>query len=658
MATAGKWTSLEVKLDPQIISALENLGYPTMTPCQAAGVSPIIRHQDVAVDAETGSGKTLSFLVPIAQLLLFSANSRCTRRSPGVRALIIVPTRELAAQVHAASQALFAKLPGDVVPVPLIGGESAKHGAGPSPKYRDDCRVLIATPGRLNAAMNAGAVCVRDLEVLIMDEADRLLDMGFSVALTSILTRLPKQRRTGLYSATQTEQVDELARAGLRNPVRVTVRVKTVSAGKGRDGEAGKRAVSDGAAAAATGQGKKRQVIPASLSCYYIVLRHDHKLHHFVRVLAAHPENKFIVYLLTCSSVDFFAKLPLHEMVRAVGGSEGEERRIVPLHGKMSQTKRTRSLEAFATCSNALLICTDVAARGLDIPDVDWVVQFDPPQDPDAYVHRVGRTARLGREGSSLIYLAPHEDAYADFLSVRRCPVKPFVFEEDESKGVAGPSSESAAQGVCLDKDICDAFVALIRKTVVADRAVLDAAEKGFLSYLRAYKEHRCSFLLPFADLDIGSVARSFSLVRLPRFQEFRKHRATLDFEKDESIRVRDITYQDKMRERKRQAEIAFALDNRKERRDTLKQKSKKGKKRKSKQNSSQNPSADANGKDPSQSDDEGDMEDLYEEARLLRKTKRGKLSQRRFDAAAGYDSADDSVSAGEANRVESEPAA
>lgn len=628
MATAGAWTSLDARLDPQIVCALESLGYPTMTPCQAAGVSPIIQHQDVAVEAETGSGKTLSFLVPIAQLILFAQNTRCPRPSASTRALIIVPTRELAAQVHAAAKALFSKLPGGVVPVPLIGGESAKHGAGPAPQYAADTRLTIATPGRLNAAMNAGAICVRKLEVLIMDEADRLLDMGFSVALTSILTRLPKQRRTGLYSATQTEQVDELARAGLRNPVRVTVRVRARAAVSDRGDAVNETDPAMNVVATQPKTEKKRQIIPASLSCYYLVMRHDHKLHHLVKLLASQPEQKFIVYLLTCSSVDFFAKIPFQLLVSEVNGGKNDERKIVPLHGKMSQKKRTRSLEAFAKCSNGLLICTDVAARGLDIPDVDWVVQFDPPQDPDAYVHRVGRTARLGRQGSSLIYLAPHEDSYSEFLGVRRCPVKPFV-----SPSVA--LGMDVVDGVCEDTGNCESHVALLKKCVLGDRAVLDAAEKGFLSYLRAYKEHQCSYLLPFSGLDISSVARSFSLVRLPRFQEFKKYRASLNFVKDEAVRVRDIAYKDKTRERKRQLEIADAIENRKERRDTLKMKSKKVKKRKR----SVVPGRSDNAKDMklSDSDDEADLEAMNEEARLIKKVRRGKLSQHKFDAAAGY---------------------
>jgi ATP-dependent RNA helicase DDX55/SPB4 len=696
MATAGPWSALEgAAIDPQIIAALNELNYPNMTPVQAAAIPPLLTSRDVAVDAETGSGKTLSFLVPIAQMLLYNPSTRACAAVPDVKALIIVPTRELAAQVHAAATALFAILAGNIVPVPLIGGESAKHGAGPGPRHAADTRVVIATPGRLNAAINANALNCRTVELLIMDEADRLLDMGFAVTLTAILTRLPKQRRTGLYSATQTEQVDELARAGLRNPVRVAVRVKPLAAavpssredsidatdcdrdslkakrtitctGKSEDAsdpsaaKAAKEDVPKSAPAALLG----RRVIPSSLTCYYAVMRHEHKIHHFARVLAANPDKKFIVYLLTCACVDYFACLPLGALVDNVGGNLGRGnlsryqpgrqaagegnglRTVVALHGKMTQTKRTRALTAFAASSNALLVCTDVAARGLDIPDVDYVVQFDPPQDPDAYVHRVGRTARLGRLGTSLIYLAPHEDAYSEFLRVRRCPVVPFLFSgevlRDEYSDDEGEAADGPSRHECLDVEMCGRQVETMRAALLADRAVLDVAEKAFLSYLRAYKEHRCGYLLPFNELDVSSVARSFSLVRLPRFQEFRKHRANLDFEKDGAVVVRDIAYRDESKEKKRQAEIKDAVDNRQERREALRQKSKKTtksqKKAKRKAGLLQRQAAEGEARAKVESKmDEADTAEMDEEARMMKRVKRGKMSRCAFDKQAGY---------------------
>jgi ATP-dependent RNA helicase DDX55/SPB4 len=659
MATAGVWQDLGgTPIDSRIIKALNDLGFPTMTPAQAAAIPPLLSSRDVAVDAETGSGKTLSFLVPAAQMLLFAAGTRCLAPSASMRVLIIVPTRELAAQVHASATALFSALPGNVTPVPLIGGEGAGSGPGPARKYAADLRLIVATPGRLEAAINAGAIVCRQLELLIMDEADRLLDMGFAVSLTSILTKLPKQRRTGLYSATQTNEVEELARAGLRNPVRVAVRVKVTAPSPTAgtpDSFASQTVLKDSTANSASG----RRVIPASLTCFYAVLGQDHKLHHIARLLAKHREEKFIIYVLTCACVDFLAHVPLLQMAacRMVDNDEDaplecektrstyveagfKSRPILGLHGKMSQTKRTRALDAFAKSSNALLICTDVAARGLDIPDVDWVVQFDAPQDPDAYVHRVGRTARLGRQGFSLIYLAPYEDAYADFLSIRKCPVKPFEWQK---------GSNDSDLGCADDAPVCTEMNKLVRNAVLADRAVLDAAEQGFLSYLRAYKEHRCSYLLPFESLDIGAVARSFSLLRLPRFQEFKKHRAKLSFVPDKTICIRDIAYKDRTREAFRQEQINHALANQKSRREALKSKSKKmsNRARKRKAEAILGTKAAEETKSrrgPSTRDSlledmhaASDADEMNEEARLIRKLRRGKLSHQDFDKEAGY---------------------
>lgn len=653
MATAGPWEDLPSGfVDKTICATLRELGFPTMTPVQATAIPPLLSSKDVAVDAETGSGKTLSFLVPIAQMLLFSKTTKCLSPSTDVRALVIVPTRELAAQVHSAAKSLFRKLPGSVTPVPLIGGTSSDGGPGPSREHAYDVRLVIGTPGRLNAAIESGALSCRRLEVLILDEADRLLDMGFSVALTSIFMRLPKQRRTGLYSATQTREVEQLARAGLRNPVRVAVKVRAVSKQAAQD-DANDVAGGDAHASDPTNRGQRRK-IPVTLSSYFVILEHDHKLHHLLRLLSEQSGAKLIVYFLTCACVDYVARLPLSMLAANAAGrksaaSESDDRsaqRFVCLHGRMSQAKRERALQAFSSSANGVLLCTDVAARGLDIPDVDWIVQFDPPQDPDAYVHRVGRTARLGRLGRSVIYLAPHEEAYADFLRVRKCPVEAFTWDHvSESSTTADspvPKDDEAELQPVVPSTYED-LMASVRDSILADRAVLDASEKAFLSYLRAYKEHRCQYLLPFGKLHVGSVARSFGLLRLPRFQEFKKHRATLDFEPDKSIRIRDIAYKDRGREKHRQQQIREAVNNRDERRQQLRAKSKKRKPKHrvvapSGSAPVSKPARDTSNTMQSRSkENDDDSDDMNEEARLLRKVKRGKLSHVDFDQQAGY---------------------
>lgn len=617
MATAGSWNTLRgVSLNQALIDALANeLAFQRMTPVQAAAIPPLLSSKDVCVDAETGSGKTLSYLVPIAQTVLFDKRAKA---SAAIRALVIAPTRELAAQVHTVAKQLFDALPSRLVPVPLIGGGTAT--VAPDESFSSDLRVVIATPGRLAAALNQGLLNVSKLELLVLDEADRLLDMGFSVTLTDILTRLPRQRRTGIYSATQTAEVEALARAGLRNPVRVAVRVQT------RD-----KAERDGPSESTP----KRQRTPASLQCWYHVVSPRDKLAHMIQLLASRPDEKFIVYFMTCACVDYYRRLPLRSMLQKVlagrapvlSSDDKSSRLFCALHGKMSQAKREKALTQFATSNNGVLLCTDVAARGIDIPDVDWVIQFDPPQDPDAYIHRVGRTARLGRNGNALVYLAPSEDAYADFLRVRRCPVTPLEL------GLM-PASEHR-------EDACQRVRAAVREATLGDRTILDASEAAFLSYIRAYKEHKCRYLLKMEDIDIDSVTGSFGLLRLPRFHEFKRLRSKITFRKDDAINVRDIAYKDKTREKRRQEQIREAIANRSQRREALLAKSKKKGKKRKKQNSKNNETSFS--KDRPQEgtrkpqEGEEEEEDFSAEAMLLRRVKRGKLSRVEFDEANGY---------------------
>lgn len=653
MATAGLWSKLAgAVLDPIIIQVLtESLQFPTMTPVQAAAIPPLLTCKDVSVDAETGSGKTLSFLVPIAQMLLFGKEPSSRHRKPSscVKAVIIVPTRELASQVHTVAVAFFRLLPGAIKPVPLIGGTApastvggGSNGAGPSQKYASDMRLVIATPGRLNAAISQNAINCSRLDILVLDEADRLLDMGFAVTLTAILTRLPKQRRTGLYSATQTAEVEELARAGLRNPVRVAVRVRTVQE------VAVEEDLNASVPASKAQPVVKRQRIPASLTCYYAIQPQSEKLALLLQLLARNGEEKFIVYFITCACVDYHNRLSLADMLAAVEEkserSDSDIRRIsaasrsfFTLHGKLAQARRTKSLEEFAASKNGVLLCTDVAARGIDIPDVDWVVQFDPPQDPDAYIHRVGRTARLGRRGSAVLFLSPYEDAYADFLAVRKCPVQPLLMQcAANAKGDQGTSTPDLA---------ATTVNALVRTAILKDRAVLEASEKAFLSYIRAYKEHKCSYLLKFDNIDVNSIAESFGLLRLPKFHEFKRLRAKIDFHWDKSIKVRDIAFKDTRREAHRQRQIKDAYDNRDERREALEAKSKKKKVGSAKRKRQKKAAKEAAGASRPQSRNAGGAgctdeseDDFGQEAWQLRKLKRGKLSQEQFETITGFE--------------------
>lgn len=405
--------------------------------------------------------------MPVLELLL-----RCEPplEPHEVGALVVLPTRELGRQVADVFEAISA---GRVRVALMVGGADVHAEAERFVQHGGN--VLVGTPGRLNDAMaRLRMMVVRRLEVLVLDEADRLLDMGFEPVLGAILARLPKQRRTGLFSATQTEEVRALVRAGLRNPVYVRVRV-------------------------AGAESRREQRTPSTLTNYYAVCESATKLHRLCTFLLRHRADKLMVYFLTCACVDYFARaLARLPATRAL--------RIVSLHGRMPPERRVAVLRAFADAGDAVLLCTDVAARGLDLPGVDWVVQYDAPQNPDAFVHRCGRTARLGRSGNALLFLHPHEDAYVQLLSVRKVPVQP------APESLLGADDASAA----------DALLATLRGLILHDRMLYTKSVLAFVSYVRAYKEHLCSLIFRFADLDLAQLARGFALLRMPRMPELR----------------------------------------------------------------------------------------------------------------------------------------
>jgi ATP-dependent RNA helicase DDX55/SPB4 len=330
-------------LAPEIIDAMKALTFETMTPVQGAAIPLFLRNKDVCVEACTGSGKTLAFLIPILQIILRRERPLAKKQIGG---LVIAPTRELATQIYQVAQFLFTFVT-TVRPFLLIGGSSVEEEVARFRGAGSD--VIIATPGRLQDTMTrVEDFDVRELEVLVLDEADTLLDMGFHNTINDILSKLPTQRRTGLFSATQTKQVLALARAGLRNPVTIAV---------------------------AIGEANKPQQTPTTLSNFYQLLTPEQKLPQLIAFVEAHQQEKLIIFCATCASVDFFSKLiPLLPAMQQMGLE------VEALHGRMAPKKREASYKRFVDQSRGILICTDVAARGIDIPDVDWIVQFDPPQ--------------------------------------------------------------------------------------------------------------------------------------------------------------------------------------------------------------------------------------------------------------------------------------
>ncbi|KAL4544588.1 hypothetical protein Ndes2526B_g00544 [Nannochloris sp. 'desiccata'] len=636
---AGKPFSAFTELSQATKDVLEAQGFKNATPVQEATIPLFAGNKDVAVDACTGSGKTLAFVVPIIEKMM-KLEQPLKRHQVG--AFIVSPTRELARQIHAVAQPFVAPLPW-MQSVLLVGGTDPAADVAALKSHGG--HLLIGTPGRLDdVVQRCSFLDMKTVEVLVLDEADRLLDMGFKAQLDSLMGKLPRQRRTGLFSATQTEAVEALARAGLRNPVRVAVAVthKAAAVEETENGGGTKKKKSSSFSALKEEQAtnndiQQQQITPSTLTVQYRVVDTSEKLPQLAAFLASHPTEKIIVYFLTCACVDYFTTaLPRLAACKKIS--------FHALHGRMKQAARETTLASFAGATSGVLLATDVAARGLDIPDVHWVVQHDPPQDPSAFVHRCGRTARMGRSGSALAFLTPAELPYVDFLKLRKIPLTEETPEDLDNLEFTKTEEEK--------KSLKNALTFLKRESE-SDRAVMEAGTKAFVSYIRAYKEHHCKYIFRLEDVPLGRLAASFALLKLPRMPEAKKASrlaaaGELEGFVQSEIDPESVRFKDKVREKQRQAVLkqraaAAAAGGEGEGGSNFK---KNGNKRKE---AASAPTAAAGALQPRltaakrrQLEARQEFNELNDEYALLRKLKKGKISQREYDVAAGLSSDDD----------------
>ncbi|TFK14069.1 sorbitol dehydrogenase [Platysternon megacephalum] len=572
--TEGRWESLPVTLSPGVLQTLRELGFPHMTPVQSATIPLFMNNKDVAAEAVTGSGKTLAFVIPILEILL-RREERLKKMQVG--AIVITPTRELAVQIDEVLSHFTKHFP-QFSQILLIGGRNPIEDIEKFKEHGGN--IIIATPGRLEDMFRRKAdgldlaSCVKSLDVLVLDEADRLLDMGFEASLNTILDFLPKQRRTGLFSATQTQEVENLVRAGLRNPVRISVKEKGVAA-------------------------SSTQKTPTRLENYYMICKADEKFNQLVHFLRQHKQEKHLVFFSTCACVEYYGKA-LESLVKNV--------KIMCIHGKMKH-KRNKIFTEFRKLPSGILVCTDVMARGIDIPEVNWVLQYDPPSSASAFVHRCGRTARIGHLGSALVFLLPMEESYINFLSInQKCPMQ-------EMKPL---------------KNVVDVLPKL-KTLALADRAMFEKGVKAFVSCVQAYAKHECNLIFRIKDLDFASFARGFALLRMPKMPEL-KGKCFSDFV-PVSIDTDSIPFKDKNREKQRQKLLE---QQRKERQENegkrkfirnkawSKQKAKKEKKKKKMTTKRRR-------EEGSDIEDE-EMEELLNDTRLLKRLKKGKISEEEFE--------------------------
>ena len=436
-------------LSKQTMAGISELGYTRMTEVQARTIPPLLAGRDVLGAARTGSGKTLAFLIPSVELLYHA--KFMPRNGTGV--MVLSPTRELALQIYNVAQQLMKKH--SQTHGLIIGGANRRAEAE---KLVKGVNLLVATPGRLLDHMqNTKGFAFGSLKVFCMDEADRMLDIGFEEEMRTIVRMIPKDRQTMLFSATQTTKVEDLARLSLKSPTYIGV---------------------DDARAVSTATGVEQG---------YCVVPSEKRFLLLFTFLKKNLKKKVMVFFSSCNSVKYHAELLNYIDIP-----------VSDIHGKQKQQRRTTTFFEFCKADRGILLCTDVAARGLDIPAVDWIIQFDPPDDPKEYIHRVGRTAR-GTEGKgrALLFLIPEELGFLKYLKAAKVPLNEYEFPQ---KKIANVQSQ-------LEK--------LVEKNYYLHQSARDA----YRSYILAYNSHTLKDVYNVHELNLMSVALSFGFHRPPKVQ-------------------------------------------------------------------------------------------------------------------------------------------
>jgi ATP-dependent RNA helicase RhlE len=378
----------ELSLAPELLRAVEELGFTKATPIQTMGIPEALAGKDVLGRAQTGTGKTAAFMLPTLQRL---------KDGDGLRGLVLCPTRELAIQVAEASRQ-YAKYLHLWVGV-IYGGTSVQKDIR---DLRAGYDVLVATPGRLIDHLERGNVDLSEIEVLILDEADRMLDMGFRPQINQILKHCPKERQTLFFSATLPNEVKSLAYDSLRNPVTV-----------------------EAAPQATTAEGVEQFVYPVD---------GRRKASLLLELLNRPGMDSVIVFTRTKFGAD-----------KLIGQLQQAGVNAAVMHGDRAMKDRVRALDAFRDREVRVLVATDVAQRGLDVEGISHVVNYDVPQDPDSYVHRVGRTARAGQKGEAITFMSPSEIGDLRMIEIHIGRELPKIELDGYGFGIASPEGTVAA---------------------------------------------------------------------------------------------------------------------------------------------------------------------------------------------------------------------
>ena len=439
----------EFPLSEKTKIALEESGFLKPTAIQKAAILPALKGSDVLGAAKTGSGKTLAFLVPILECLY--RNQWNSMDGPG--ALVISPTRELALQTFEVLCKVGRKH--DFSAGLVIGGKDVQEEA------ERVCRtnIVVCTPGRLLQHLDSTSYfSLGNLKILVLDEADRILDLGFSETVNAILENLPAVRQTLLFSATQTRSIKDLARLSLTDPVYISVHAES------------------------------KHSTPKGLVQRYVVCPLEDKINLLYSFIRNHLKTKTLVFVSSCKQVQylFAAFCQLRPGVP-----------IMHLHGNMHLARRLGNYREFCRKKFALLFATDIAARGLDFPDINWVIQLDCPEDAETYIHRVGRTARYFGNGNALMVILPSELGIVDELNKKKVPIE---------------KSQVNVKKLTQVNERLESFCA-------KEQELCDQAKRCFVAYFKSVHLMKNKSIFKVKELPVHEFARSLGLAFPPRIR-------------------------------------------------------------------------------------------------------------------------------------------
>eukprot|EP00743_Colponemidia_sp_Colp-15_P007835 GILK01008485.1.p1 GENE.GILK01008485.1~~GILK01008485.1.p1 ORF type:complete len:901 (-),score=189.09 GILK01008485.1:63-2714(-) len=594
-------TFKDLGISDRFAAVLNQSGFEKATGIQHAAIPPLLAGRDVMVKAETGSGKTLAYLIPMIEHLV-GVTPRISREQ-GTYAVILAPTRELSIQIYEILEKL---LKGFVYIVPgiVMGGEKKKSEKA---RLRKGVSVLVATPGRLlDHLNNSKSFDVRPLRFLILDEADRLLDLGFEKDIKQIIEFIDTRRQVKaprqsiLISATLREDIERLAAMSLNDPMKVGFELAEKAHKTRKDQMADYKAPKQLLQSYVTVPSKQKLIALTAFLRWKMNQAEKDAANHIKSI-----DSKIVVFLATCNSVDFhFAlyqqlcwpspsfikgdnKKPNMDSNGFENGSDPEdeddeeetpESKYAPkkkyrpftyvssdepiislplfkLHGDMSQKERTSTYFDFCKAESGILFCTDVAARGLDLPVVDWIVQYDTPQEIVEYVHRVGRTARLGKQGRALMFLTPTEEEYIKVLEQHGLSLQSM-----DLNSIFARLRMASPEYMRKYRDAASYLQAHMGRVVKSDKGLFEKARSAFQSFVRSYSTHASDtkHIFHVKNLHLGHVAKSFALEEAPSHAG---HRAAVTGQrKVESALTQRRKEEDEIRRKQNEKKMKNAL--------------------------------------------------------------------------------------------------